>query len=1100
MKDLNAFARQLAARLEQRLAAPPEELYSSPVKGSRAAHLSEDDSVTEIAPPEVGAISGAATLDALTQQAEERAAVSGRFNPADVVAFVEDTGLREQILSRLAPACTVETIDGTVRWLLTQLCRKDTLKDLARSGRLTSVLNQPLPATDTFGTMLRAVLNEGERLSLLDRSAEELQAISAATDALNDTGLPHPDSALIRKLLLKDTLLADYEVLLNDQFVGRRDELNQLDQFVQSGHGLAAHSGWAGLVLTGVGGVGKSTLLAKFAEDAVARHTATLVLLDFDRPGIDPNDRYWLEMEMTRQVGLQFPDLAESLRKLRANWREQRQADIPLNVYPQSAATKSYTESNEVARGQQSVVSDMRQLVQEGSGAEERDVLPVANPPTSTSQRPYLLVLDTFEEVMQQDLAGSMLEWLVTIGDALRPVPLLVIFSGRLFGDDRKELENWGVSQCIELTELDRRQAEQMLLNLSVAKPMAKRLATSGLFPRRPLELRLLAKVVTREPASSIDELEDEIRQGGPAAKELFTGIVYKRLLERINDKDEVIRELAYPGLVLRYVTPALLEQVLVPALGLKLNQLSPAEVLDKLASYGWLASRRATEDPQEVWHRRDLRQSILQLILAQEPDKARRISEAAIPFFSGKGEKEWAESVYHRLLLMQTHQDGDSIELADLKQASPYIKGDMNDWPRPARVLFRFATEGRVQSADVDCLPNRYLGGAYRKTGRRLVNSREFSKARQLLNRGREAGIAYEHPDVRPDRWELDTLLATASWTEMPDALTKMESGPTDASLVGLATWLYPAVLIQPTLRLPDETARRLAGATKSNKIIADALTSPDGTLLITCLSLGLVLQDARTPLAPDSRGRVGRIVKQAWSQPVVQKSARLTRKLILLSFLSDQPATGFSMAPSTLRLNRDWVSQLSRLPSTGGTGDTAPALMQETANALVTGLKGNQRTVRRLLRIVDALYQERNQWQQVHYRFADFENADDCLSYFRGPDSEFRDPCRFALLEAYPDAASRRQLGALFQSVVGLDLVDLDPDVFAESLAPDPEHGLESYVELTDRSWQLGELLRRAVDQRPQAPKLRLVLAAYERWDASFRAAVHAFYAQRN
>ena len=184
--------------------------------------------------------------------------------------------------------------------------------------------------------------------------------------------------------------------------------------------------------------------------------------------------------------------------------------------------------------------------------------------------------------------------------------------------------------------------------------------------------------MVTREPASSIDELEAEIREGGPAAKELFTGIVYKRLLQRIDDKDEIIRELAYPGLVLRYVTPALLEQVLVPALGLDLKHLSPADVLNKLASYGWLASRRASEDPQEVWHRRDLRQSILPLILAQEPDKARRISEAAIQFFSGKGEKEWAESIYHRLLLMQTHQDGDSVELADLKQASPYLKGDI--------------------------------------------------------------------------------------------------------------------------------------------------------------------------------------------------------------------------------------------------------------------------------------------------------------------------------------------------------------------------------------------------------------------------------------
>ena len=89
---------------------------------------------------------------------------------------------------------------------------------------------------------------------------------------------------------------------------------------------------------------------------------------------------------------------------------------------------------------------------------------------------------------------------------------------------------------------------------------------------------------------------------------------------------------------------------------------------------------------------------------------------------------------------------------------------------------------------------------------------------------------------------------------------------------------------------------------------------------------------------------------------------------------------------------------------------------------------------------------------------------------------------------------------MGTLFQSVVGLDLIDLIPDVFAESLAPDPEHGLESYVELADRTWQLGELLRRAVADRPQAPKLKRVLDAYERWDTLFRAVIHAFYDSGN
>ncbi|QDK78543.1 AAA family ATPase [Spirosoma sp. KCTC 42546] len=1076
MKDLNAFAQQLAARMEQQLARSPQSLINS----------------IEDADPEADSITTGPldTLAQLTQQAEERAAVSGRFAPVDLVAFIGDDSIRQQTLSRLAPTCTIETVDGKLQWLLAQNYRNDTLKKLVSSDRLTTVLNEPLPATDLFGDMLRKVLKEGDKLPLVDRSSADLQAISAATDAISDTGLPQPDPAQIRNLLLKDTLLADYEILLKNQFVGREEELKKLELFVLQGSGSVGYSEWSGLGLTGVGGVGKSTLLAKFAEDAVARKLATLVLLDFDRPGIDPRDQYWLEMEMTRQVGLQYADLAEPLRQLRADWRQQRQSESVANPYQQSSKNQYFTESVEVSRGFRSIVSEMRQLIQQAN---------LEKPHTVAQERPFLLVLDTFEEVMQLELAGRVLDWLSDIGNALRPIPLRVIFSGRLFDDDQTELGSWGVRDFIELTELDHKQAELLLHNLGVAKPMAKRLSYSDLFPRRPLEIRLLAKIATRESASSIDELEAEIRQGGPAAKNLFTGIVYKRLLQRIDNKDKVIRELAYPGLVLRYVTPALIEQVLVPALDLTLMD-DPAVVLTKLASYSWLASRRASEDPQEVWHRRDLRRSVLQLILAQEPGKARRISELAVKFFADKPEKEWAEGIYHQLILMRDHQDGETFELADLKQAGPWIKLDLTDLPKPAQVLFRFATEGRVQSGDVDCLPNRYLAGAYQKTGRRLVNSREFTKALQLLRRGQGANIAYKLPNpTRPDLWEIDVLFATASWADLPDALDKTVVVPTDASLVNFANWLYPAVLVNPELRSPAETARRLADATQSEKAMDDVLTGSDATLVVSYLSVGLVLQQIIAPLTADSRRRIGQFIGQTEQQAVIRKSARLSHKLVLLSLLSDQPATSFSLAPSIVRINSAWLKRLAKAKSTGDRA-VAVSLVQLTENALVTGLKGKQRTVRRLLRTIDALYKEREQWQQVTYQFADFQNADECLALFRGPDSDFRDPCRFALLEAYSDPESRRQLGALFSSILNLDLIDLVPEAFAESLAPDPEHGLESYVELVDRTWQLGELLRRAVIQRPQTPKLKLVLDAYERWDKAFRETVGSIYTTKN
>jgi hypothetical protein len=91
--------------------------------------------------------------------------------------------------------------------------------------------------------------------------------------------------------------------------------------------------------------------------------------------------------------------------------------------------------------------------------------------------------------------------------------------------------------------------------------------------------------------------------------------------------------------------------------------------------------------------------------------------------------------------------------------------------------------------------------------------------------------------------------------------------------------------------------------------------------------------------------------------------------------------------------------------------------------------------------------------------------------------------------LLDAFPDPASHRLLGELVASVVDLPFDDLTPDAFAAALSTDAEHALETYVELVDRAWALGELLRRAQEQRPDAAKLRAVSSAYERWDSAVR-----------
>ena len=76
------------------------------------------------------------------------------------------------------------------------------------------------------------------------------------------------------------------------------------------------------LLVYGPGGVGKSTLIAKFILDHVGSAGGPqlpFVYLDFDRPGISANSPLTLLMEAVRQLGAQFPEVEGKARRLVEN-------------------------------------------------------------------------------------------------------------------------------------------------------------------------------------------------------------------------------------------------------------------------------------------------------------------------------------------------------------------------------------------------------------------------------------------------------------------------------------------------------------------------------------------------------------------------------------------------------------------------------------------------------------------------------------------------------------------------------------------------------------------------------------------------------------
>lgn len=1003
------------------------------------------------------------TIAALTSAAREQMAVSGRVSPHDLVPSTADDAIRQAVLSKLAPECVIETYEGKVQWLYSSDNRRSELSRLKNEGRLAAILNAPLVPTDRFGLMLRALLRHGANLKLEELHREDLLALSAAMEATSDIGLPQPDAAEVRKRIGRDEFLSDYDVLLERGFVGREDELKKLRNFVQVEP--VSSYGWSSLVLTGLGGSGKSTLLAKFAREVFKESLATVVILDFDRPGIHATDTFWLEQEICRQVGHQYPETDEFLRQRRIEEREYRSEYINL-------VRQSSVEAAQESRTSRGLIWSVKEAL----------VSVAAN------TRPFLLVLDTFEQIDEQDSLATVLDWLYDMASPLSPVPLKVIFSGRLFDSDREQLETHGQSETVVIDELKPNEAEQLLLNNGIPEAVANRLSTSDFLPRRPLELTLLAKI-TQDLDKTVEELEQEMREGGDSAKELFAGLVYRRVLRRLGD--DTAEQLAYPGLVLRYVTADLIQEVLVPALRIPpFDEDEANRALDKLASVKWLAYRQNGE----VWHRSDLRRSTLKAMIAAEPEPAKRISEEAVKYFEKQPEdRHEAEAVYHRLMLMHKPSDGDDLELGQLSKAATYIGPYAADLPPAAATLLKFAVNGRVPADEVECLPERYLASAYGEAGKNLVSSRQFGKALKLFERFHGEQSSPQSPKL--ESWEIKTLFSTATWDLLPISTPgqwEPKVSARTASLGSINNVLYPAIIVSPKVVAAEyPLSKMLQEATRMERLIQYEIHGSEDPDVLREFLISLVYCVAQGPITPELKESFDRLNKEVKNMhpPVAPVPAR---RLVLLerAVAGGAIPSEVTFSIKTMKLDRAWVQSFKDYFSTAfGMSSELDRLLSDLQRVLE---ETTSPTARKVLGAIDAMSTEEGKRRAVKLVIDPNKmSAENALKYLRGPNPEFHDPCRFALLEAFPDRSSRRRLGEIIASLLDLNADDLNPDSFVDALAADPEHALEVYVELVDRAWSLGTLMSQA-EKETVSSKLNKVSSAYKYWDDAVRAVI--------
>jgi hypothetical protein len=611
------------------------------------------------------------------------AAFLSDFDPAALMP-----GIGEADLKRLLRDCTVSTDGMVTRWRLTASVRGELLGKLIRDGAtehyIAAAANYSAGTAqppDAFAQALVALCrgHTPNRHSLAATGIETWSAYRAALASLKGTGVP--DAPRVEAILTEVSYAEMMEpfrfltgwrpitpppeheagqVYGEDAFVGRQDKLALLRSFVDV---LASKSYyeslsrsvkrlWGGasrtLILSGIGGVGKSTLVAKFILDHVSEEPSRIrfAYLDFDRSTINPSQPSTLVLELIRQLRWQIPQVGEQLDGLRDRLRTDIRASA-ANPDPVTS-DRNEDESTDTAPGEtrlplelippfslQDYLNDLSNLVRQAD---------------STEKKTILLVLDTFEEV--QTSGNEAVERVQRMVNALSSTTSIwrTLIVGRdavdgFFNDAARD----------ELKEFDDQTSRRAFL-AARGVPAALTAQVAQIAGGRPLALLLAARLV-REHGIEAIELSMTQRLGRLFRQRLIEGVLYQRILDHISD--ERVRQIAHPGLVLRWIDASVIASVIVPVLGL--SDFDETKIEQVMAAFRRQKDLVRVEPDDSVVHRSDVRAQMLELLTAEDPDTVMRLHRAAVDYYvkqqrdgssAERLQRLRIEELYHQLCL----------------------------------------------------------------------------------------------------------------------------------------------------------------------------------------------------------------------------------------------------------------------------------------------------------------------------------------------------------------------------------------------------------------------------------------------------------------
>ncbi len=609
----------------------------------------------------------------------EKTALLGAFDAAEL----EEQGAQESAEAAVLREFLIHDCDRAHtrrgrRWRLVPDVRTATLERLRTPDNLLTAMRSGVPAGHDTARDHAEQLLTGTALLPDELSPEDLHAVltlvrwfddapgARAALAEHTVTLPDPDD-LARQIELV-RLLQPLEALADPTFCGREAELDVLAAYTHAGDSRAdGERGW--LMIHGPGGVGKSSLVARFALHHIDRARPAqgllFVHLPFDRTDLVPEQPLTLLSEAVRQLQVLVPELdGKVVRALEHVLLTTLHADTRA----ESEQRGSKGSRSGRARDERTIAEMFRRL------------LATASP----DGRPILLFLDTFEHVQRKGplAVARLLDFLEMLQDACPR--LRIVGAGRAPIEDRRftELPLEGFDPATALAFLRR------LLPGDGQEYEAALHAITQTVGSDPLSLKLAADLFRREGPQALRD---------PALRRLVQlrlrpeerqGVLYRRILDHLENRD--LRRIASPGLTVRRVTPDVIRKVLAAPCGLGRVDERRARVLfhqlrDEAALVADVPGQEA------VVHRADVRRVMLPMLRGDAGKVVRSIQRKAVSYYVTQGETDpanaaehRAEELYHRLCLAQSPKTLDSRWLPG---TGPLLESALDELPARSQV-----------------------------------------------------------------------------------------------------------------------------------------------------------------------------------------------------------------------------------------------------------------------------------------------------------------------------------------------------------------------------------------------------------------------------